>query len=182
MFNYNYVFFIVSLKGKFDVDLKLIFNFNESGINKLQKIFDKKVPQENPKKSNSVYYIEYDPKTIKESAKDIISGKHKIILRCKINSNVFKKDFYIYKNRNNFIYNFEFNFTNKINLSELNINKCEQFKLFEEALKIMHIHSDSPFSFDLLSDSKALLFEENKQFSFEYYLELLNFIIILKKL
>ena len=175
MSKYNYAFFIVSLKESLDGELKLIFNFNESGINKLQKIVNKKVPKSKPKYSQSVYFIEYDPKVIKESAKNKITGKYNIILRFKFNNKAYKKDFLIDKLRNNFIYNFEFYTYYKVNFSELNINKCEQFKLFEEALKYLNIRSDNPCSSDLLIDSKDILFEENKQFSLDYYLELLNF-------
>ena len=170
------VYFISSVNSSIEDEPKLIFNYNESGITSLKKVSSKNTTIKRKNYILSVFCIEYEPKIIKEKDKNKITGKYLIVLRFNYNKKHHKKDIYIDKKRNNFIYYFEFheNFGNG-NLTELNLDKTRQFKLFKETLNKSNIKSNDSLASDLYIDSEKILFEDDTKFYLDYYLELLSY-------
>ena len=173
------VYFISSVNSSIEEEPKLVFNYIESGITSLKKVFSKTTTIKKKNYILSVFCIEYEPKFIKEKDKNKITGKYLIVLRFKYKKKSYKKDIYIDKKRNNFIYYFKLHeYFGSGNLTELNLDKTEQFKLFKETLNKSNIKSKDSLALDLYIDSEKILFEDDTKFYLNYYLELLSYYYI----
>ena len=105
--------------------------------------------------------------------------KDQIPLRLKIkNGQSFKKDIYIKKRinkRHYFLYDFDgYDKFKKINLSELELSKCEKFKLFKDAICSKALSLEN-IENDFLIDSMDNLIDKQKIFSLELLVEILDF-------
>ena len=100
-------------------------------------------------------------------------------MRLKIkNGQSFKKDIYIKKRinkRHYFLYDFDgYDKFKKINLSELELSKCEKFKLFKDAICSKALSLEN-IENDFLIDSMDNLIDKQKIFSLELLVEILDF-------
>ena len=104
--------------------------------------------------------------------------KDKLPLRLKIkNGQSFKKEIYINKKLNKrhyFLYDFDgYDKFKKINLLELELSKCEKFKLFKNAIYSKDFALEN-IEKDFLIDSMDNLFDKQNIFSLELLLEILD--------
>ena len=161
------IFFIITSNPNSDNNIKLIYNFEESGIVNLKKVLSKTILNNNLNYKLCIYNISFEPKKVKE--RDKITKKYITNFKFNYNGKQYSKELLIDIRRNNFIYNFKLRENQNSNIDE-----CIQFKIYKEALNTLNLKSEDIMSLDLLNDSKNILIEKDNKY-LEFYLELLNY-------
>ena len=172
--------FIITKKGndiqKKPFNIKLTNQYT-NGLGKCKNILLKNLRYNNIQYSHYVYQIDFDMKN--QFEKDKSSDKEIIALRLLINNSYsLKKNIYINKTiekRHYFLYDVDFyDKLKKINISDLELRKCEQFNLFKDAISQKDFNSENVEK-DFLIDSLDNLIDKDNIFSVELLLEILDF-------
>ena len=131
---------------------------------------------------NKIYYTHYVYQVdfnINYQFEKYKSTKEIIALRLQINNaQTINKKIYINKKKDKmhyFLYDFNgYDILKKINLSELELSKCDQFNLFKDAICSKDFISENIYK-DFLIDTMDILIDKDNIFSLELMLEILDF-------
>ena len=171
----NQVFFITSNQTKLDKNIEY-----SSSNGKLKNIMEKDMKFRNEHFIIKVFSFEIIKERLKD--KDIKEKKYKAKIELKhyinkINSRTFEGIILFKENRNNFIYDFEFEkyqgwtgfYYPPIHIR---FTKCEQLKIYNEALNLLKIKQGDKLAYDLIRDSKICL--KGNKYDLNFYLEILK--------
>ena len=171
------VFFITSNQSKLDklVDYKVQ---EKNGVSNFQNIYQETIKYRREDFTTSVFSFEILPKELKDKDKDNKTKRYKT----KVNLN-YKKDTFdglvLFKeNKNNFIYDLEFQEKKGWTGSTapppaIRFSKIDQLKLFNKVLKKkLKVKQADKINLNLILDSQVYL--RGQKFDFDYYLEILK--------
>ena len=179
------VFLIVSHKSDLDDKIEYFSELNNEKV-KLEKLITKSLYFNNENFTASIYSFNTIPEIIKDNNKEIKTKKYKAIIKLKYDDKIFTGSFLFKENKNNFIYDFQFEEIKNLNETisppiQINFSKLEQLKLYNEILKKFKIKQGEPLSLDLIIDSQFYLFGNQTKYYFDFYLEIFKLCFLKKE-
>ena len=174
--NYK-VFFIVSNLSKLDESIEYSFPNNRNSLN---IILTKNEKYRGEDFSIKVFAFEILKDNLKKKDLEKKKYKAKIQLNYKknyLNSTCFNGEILFRENRNNFIFDFYFDdfkgwtdtYSPPINIK---FSRCQQLKIYNEALNKMNVKQGDILSLHLIIDSQMYL--KGKQYDLDFFLEILK--------
>ena len=161
------VFFIISHESSFEKQIKYTLS-TEDGMENLKICFNKKYKKED-NKEYIVSVLSFDNNFVKEENRDEKTNLFKALIKLTIKNDVYGKQIFFKKGKNNFLFNFIIGNNPSIKL----LGQSSQLKIFYEALKEQKRKNRDNILKDLILDSINFI-KENDEISFNFFLELLK--------
>ena len=172
------VFFIASNQSSYDN--KLEYSLSKNGMINFKKVFSKIEKYKGEDFTILVFTFDIIKNDLRKNDYDTLTKKYKAIVKLKQKGR-FKMDtkfegFILFKEtKNNFIFDFKFeDYHGYMGIynppPSMKMDHKSQIKIYNEAFRSLKIKQDSPFSNDLILDSRILLI--GKKYEIDLFLEL----------
>ena len=171
------VFFITSNQSKLDklVDYKVQ---EKNGVSNFQNIYQETIKYRREDFTTSVFSFEILPKELKDKDKDNKTKRYKTKVNLNYKRDTFDGLVLFKENKNNFIYDLEFQEKKGWTGSTapppaIRFSKIDQLKLFNKVLKKkLKVKQADKINLNLILDSQVYL--RGQKFDFDFYLEILK--------
>ena len=166
------VFFITSNQSKLDKDMKYSL---EEGKKDLIAILEKKMKYKGEEFTYIVFSFDFVPEDLKEKNKDKTSKKYKAKVELYHKKTTFPGEILFFKERNNFIYDFEFK-ENKgwIGVEQpppcVKFTNTDKIMIFNDVLRQLNVKQGDELSKNLITDSQLLI--KGQLFLLDFYIEI----------
>ena len=169
------VFFITSNQTKYDKSFE--YSIPKG---KLKKILSKSMNYRNELFTIQAFSFEITKEYLKyrdDIKEKKYSAKIKLNKLNNLRNQTFNGIILFKENRNNFIYDFEFNdcmswMGNIPPPNHIRFTKCQQLEIYNEALNLLKVKCGDKLSLDLIRDSKLCL--KGRKYDLDFYLEILK--------